>query len=260
MKRKFYRNCSLMRVLVKQGQKEVYFPTNVDWVGKKIDKLVIGTPNTSSAVYDPVSGNVPVATATSNIKGFVTLYDTDNREIMHNTHWIFIASSNNCVLEVNAVLNLSLCKIVLTAEQPADIVLLFYAFYNTEAVEDADLPSRMVATHFTLEPMQRLTLRELIHDYVHALPGAIKGIYAYYANTAFVTLRDKKLSYMIDNVPLDMMRYDCTAPAFAGGAFAYAWSIQKEPFLLDNVDVDFDYSFIQNGVNAKNEIQITFLY
>ena len=41
MKLQFYKNIDCVQINIKQGVREYFFPTNVDWADKKIDKMII---------------------------------------------------------------------------------------------------------------------------------------------------------------------------------------------------------------------------
>lgn len=267
MKLNFYTNCSLVRIPIKAGVTDYYFPTNVDWAGKKVDKMLFILQNefdVSQYIYDPTDGQTPVIadypSQTGNV--FVSLYDADNREVMHNVDIRFLSQQNNAPLELNCVLNLSLCRVTLTTSPTVDYTLLCYVFHGTRTEEHGELPRRMVHASFALEAGQEISLRQIIHDYVHALPGRIKGIYCEGdTRVCYITLRDKKLTYIMDNIIGWVMRPINIAVVGIGRPINFSESEQKEPFLLNDLDVDFDNSYIRNGRNVKlKDCHITFLY
>lgn len=267
MKLNFYTNCSLVRIPIKAGVTDYYFPTNVDWAGKKVDKMLffIGNLQGFQGLTDPTDGQTAVMMDFPSMTGnlFVSLYDTDNREVMHNVDIRFLSQQNNAPLELNCVLNLSLCRVTLTTSPTVDYTLLCYVFYCTRTEEHGELPRRMVHTSFALEAGQEISLRQIIHDYVHALPGRIKGIYCEEdTRLCYITLRDKQLTYMMDNVIGEIMRpIEVVQSLESGRPINFSITEQVCPFLLNDLDVDFDNSYIRNGRNVKlKDCHITFLY
>ena len=252
MKTSIYTNCSLVRVPIKAGETEYYLPQNVDWVDKKIDKLLIVAPQT--ACVDPMDGTTPVMTASDLADCYITLNDGDNREIMHDVLFEQILHNNNHVIPVDAVLNLSLCKINFTTAPVADATLLLYAFYGTREEEYYELPKKSVTAEFELQPDQEMTLQEVINTYVHALPNTIKGIICWNAvsDPVWLSLRDYALTYQMANVHSELCR-----PDMNNGA---AYDSQAQLFFVNDLDIDFDYSHIREAAGQVSKQKITFLF
>lgn len=252
MKTKLYTNCSLVRVGIKTGVTDYQFPQNVEWAGQKIDRLVIVAPDSTS--LDPVDGVTPCLDRNTIQDLFLSLYDKDNNELMHDVSWEQLSHRNNHALAINAVLNLSLCKLSLMQAPATDSTLLMYVFYQTRTEDYYDLPKRSVTVQFPLEANQELSFRDVIEFYVHSLPGTIKGIICHGAEGApcWISLRDHDLTYQMVNIHSELMR-----DWMQNGA---AEDNQCAPFLLNDLDIDFDYSRIRNAENASNWQVITFLY
>ena len=58
MKAILYRNIDLLRIPIKAGVKEYYFPQNVDWANSKIDRIAVCIPD--APCNDPMDGTTPV--------------------------------------------------------------------------------------------------------------------------------------------------------------------------------------------------------
>ena len=185
---------------------------------------------------------------------FVSLYSEDNTELMHDVSFEQLLYSNNHPLYINARLNLSQCKISFTTPPASDATLLLYVFYGTRTEEYYELPRRSVTTEFPLAANEEMTLQDVINTYVHALPGKICGVMCWDAenNPAYLTLRDYTLTYVMANIHTAMAR-----PDMNGGA---ADASQAALFLLNDLDIDFDYSHIRNATATPNTQKITFLY
>lgn len=255
MKAKLYRNIDLVCLPIKAGVKEYYLPQNVDWANKKIDRLLFCCPQ--SPCLDPVDGKTPIVNiATINsLDAYVNLYGDGEREIMHETHINNLLTLNNEPLEVNAVLNLRLSNIRLATAPSADGTLLIYVFWGTSTAEDFDVPCNSLTCVFPMAANEELTFQRLINQYVSSLPGKIKGIMCYNAEhePAYMTLRDKELTYIINNAHTELMR-----PNIYNGTTAE--DIQEHTFWLADLNIDFDYSRIRNAQNAAINQMITFYF
>lgn len=255
MKAKLYRNIDLVCLPIKAGVKEYYLPQNVDWANKKIDKLLFCCPQ--SPGLDPMDGTTSVVNIATigGLNAYVNLYGNGEKEIMHETHIDNLLSINNEPLEVNAVLNLRLSNIRLATAPVADGTLLMYVFYGTSTAEDYELPTNSLTCVFPMAANEELTFQELINQYVSSLPGKIKGICCYGAeyNPAYMTLRDKSLTYIINSVHTELMR-----PNIYNGSTAE--DIQEHTFWLADLNIDFDYSRIRNAQNAATTQTITFYF
>lgn len=252
MKTELYTNCALVRVPIVAGTDEYYLPQNVEWANKKIDKMVICAP--SMTCVDPIDGQTPVLGFSDIADCFINLYDSNNRELMHDVSFEQILHRNNNVLRVDASLNLSLCRIYFTTPPAADATLLLYVFYGTRTEEYYELPKKSITAVVPLTPNQEMTFQEIINTYVHALANKIKGIYVWDAenNPAWVTLRDYDYTYQMANVHTELMR-----PDMNGGT---AENSQARGFFLNDLDIDFDYSHIREAAGQYAYVKMTFLF
>lgn len=252
MKAELYTNCSLVRVPIVSGESEYYLPQNVEWAACKVDKLVVCAPQT--ACTDPVDGHTPVMIASDITDCYVSLYDVDGRELMHDVAAEQLVHTNNHPLYVNAKLNLSQCKITFTQAPSADATLLLYVFYGTRKEEYYDMPRKSVTAEFPLDADEQLTLQEVINTYIHALPSKVCGLVFWNAvsDPAFVSLRDYTLTYQMANIHSELARLDMN-----GGS---ADASQAQLFLLNDLDINFDYSYIRNATSSTNTQKITFLF
>lgn len=252
MKTELYTNCSLVRVPIKAGVDEYYLPQNVEWANRKIDRMIICAP--TIAGVDPVDGTTPVMTDTDLADLYINLYDSANHELMHDVSYEQILHTNNQPIRIDAQLNLSLCRLYFTTPPVANATLLLYVYYGTRTEDYYDMPKKSVSMEFPLEADQELTLQEIINTYVHALPGKIKGIICWDPenNPAYLTLRDYAYTYQMANVHTELMRSDLN--------MGTAGDSQAAIFMLNDLDIDFDYSHIRNAQSAASTQQITILY
>ena len=252
MKTELYTNCSLLRLPIKNGVDEYYLPQNVEWASRKIDRMVICAP--ANACTDPMDGSTPVLTAADLADCYVNLYNADNRELMHDVSFEQVLHVNNHALRVDDKLNLSLCRIYFTTPPTADATLLLYVFFQTREEEYFDMPTRSTTVVFPLQANEEIKFRDIIDYYMHAIPDTVKGMICWNAATdpAWITLRDHDLTYQMSNIHSEMAR-----PDMNGGTSADS---QAAVFLLNDLDIDFDYSNIREAAGQASTQKITFLY
>lgn len=252
MKTSLYTNCSLVRVPIEAGENTYYLPQNVDWAKERVDKIVMVCPQT--ACTDPMDGTTPVLAISDVTECYITLVDADNREIFHDVSFDQILHKNNNTLPVDAVLNLSLCKITFTQTPSAAGTLLLYVFYQSCQEEYFDVPDKSITVQFELQADQEISFRDIIDYYVHAIPSTIKGVICWNAITdpVWITLRDKELTYQMANIHSELCRKDAWS--------TYAYDTQVQPFYVNDLNIDFDYSRIREAAGQTSTQKITFLY
>lgn len=252
MKASIYTNCSLVRVPIKAGVEEYYLPQNVEWAKQKINKLLIVAP--SKACVDPIDGITPVMTESDLQDCYISLYDAGNKELMHDVSFEQILHTNNHPLMVNAPLNLSQCRLYFTSAPAADATLLLYVFYGTRTEDYYELPKNSTTVIFTLAANEEKSFRDIIDYYVHSLPGKVQGMICWnaYSDPAWITLRDHELTYQMANIHTELARPDMNA--------GIASDSQAALFLLNDLNVDFDYSRIREAAGQASTQKITFFY
>lgn len=264
MKTTLYSNIDLFRIPIKKGIMEYSFPTNVDWAGKKIDRLIF-CPSFSSfaadggVAYDPMDGVTPISNDLYSAQRdvFLTLVNNKSVEFVHDMHLTALNFLNgySCI-EINEVLNLSLCRIRMTSAPTQDEMMLMYVTWGGETVEDYDQPLNSLTVKFPMEAGEELTFRELINNYISALPERVRGIIAYDGtySPAYLTLRDKEQKRIFRYVHTQLM-----TPAYQAMGFGRIAPWLPDFFMMP-MDIDFDYSRIRNAQNKACEQYLTFLY
>ena len=252
MKTNLYRNIDLLRINVKAGVDEYYFPQNVDWAAKKVDRIAICAP--AAACVDPMDGITPVMTLADLVAAdcFVNIYSADQREILHAVSAEQILHLNNHPLYLDSELDLSLCSLYFKTAPAQDMTLLLYVYHDNKCVENYDMPSRSVTVEFPLQAGEEINFRKIINTYVHALPATIKGVSVWGNTDLYMTLRDHKLTYVLQNLHGELAR-----PMMDGGSAVYT---QINGMALDSVDIDFEYSHVRNCSANNGNYKITFWY
>lgn len=249
MKTTLYKNVDLVQIPIHRGVDEYYFPQNVSWSKKKVDKIVLCAPQ--NACSSPVDGT-PVLLRNELKDVYFNIFTSDDREIMHDTYCSEFVHTNNYPIEINAELNLSVCRLFFRTLPQNDACLLFYVFYDSEIVEDYQPSKRSVTVRFPLGAGEKITFQEIINTYIHALPAKVRAISCWDAteNPAYITLRDHQLTYILRDVHTEL----CRPPMIGDGGE----KTQVQPFYVDNIDIDFDYSFIRNATDNANIQTLTF--
>ena len=252
MKAELYTNCSLLRLPIKAGESEYYLPQNVEWANRKIDRLVICAP--VNACTDPMDGTTPVMTASDLADCYLNLYNAENRELMHDVSYEQVLHANNQGLRIDDKLNLSQCRIYFTQAPAQDATLLIYVFFQTRTEDYFDLPQRSTTVVFPLAANEEISFRSLINFTIHALPSTVKGMICWTGvdHPVWVTLRDHDLTYQMSNIHSELARPDMNAGSAADS--------QAALFLLNDLDIDFDYSHIREAAGQASTQKITFLY
>lgn len=250
MKTTLYKNVDLVQIPIYEGVDEYYLPQNVSWAKEKVDKIVLCTPQ--NACVSPIDGVTPVLQRSSLQDLYMSIFTTEDREIMHDTYCSELLHTNNYPITIGAKLNLSVCRLFFRTAPKADACILMYVFYGSKEVEDYEPAKESVTVRFPLAANAQITFQEIINTYIHALPAKVRAISCWGAeqNPAYLTLRDHQLTYILRDVHSELCR-----PQMVGES---AEKTQVHPFYVDNIDIDFDYSFIRNATSSANIQTLTF--
>lgn len=248
MKATLYKNVDLVQIPLEKGVTEYFFPSNVDWSNKRVDKLVFVGAGASTDMVSPMDGITPVYTALDNI--YLSIYSSDNIELLHDLLVRNLDAKANYPVLLNSKLNLQVCRIHLQNEISGTAVLLCYVFYESKTCDNYELPKKSVTTHFALAAGEKRTFREIIDTYIHALPAKVKCITSWGTpGGCYLTLRDHKLEKVFNSITDILLRPQTAVQA------------QVCPFFVDDLDIDFDYSFVQNSSSTQQaDITLTFNY
>lgn len=252
MKTSLYRNIDLVRIPVKAGVSEYYFPQNVDWATCKVDRIAACIPAT--ACVDPMDGTTAVLDRSASADLFFEIYTANQREILHAVSVEQLLHTNNNPICLNSELDLSLCKVYFTTPPTQDYTLLLYVYHDNKEVESYDVPERSVTIDFELSAYQEINFQEIITTYIHALPATVKGIMFWNAKTdpAYFTLRNYKQTYVLQNLHSELARANMQGVS--------ADDTQTNPMYFDCIDIDFQYSHIRECAGQTSKQRITILY
>lgn len=252
MKAELYKNIDLVRIQIKAGINEYFFPQNVDWARQNVQKIVVCAPQT--ACLDPIDGTTPVLTETDLHDLYFNLYNSQDKELWHDLSFQQILHTNNNVIEVHEKLDLALCRLYFNTTPEEDATLLLYVYHGTRIDDNYDMPLYSVTARFPLAAGEELSFQSIINTYVHALPSKIRGLIIWSAESApsYITLRDYDLTYILQNLHSELARSDKNTGS--------AQTSQSKLLLLDQLDINFEYSHIREAAGVDGTQEITFLY
>lgn len=264
----FYKNIDVVQINIKAGVSEYFFPQNVDWADKKIDKMIVYGSNPETGEVSPIDGVTPIFDREQLDSVYLDLYAEDNTQIAYSMSAIDVLHTNNHPLEINSKISLQTSKLVFSEEPEEAGCILVYVFWNTNVVETEDVPNRSVTVDFTIKSGEEIKLSDVIDTYIHSQSKKVKGIYLWggygYWSGLFITLRDYNYRTIVKLLPGGFCRPPMGVdPVMIGGTQSQkVQSVQVAPFYLDNADVDFDNSVIYNSLDglATSQVTITFLY
>lgn len=270
MKLQFYKNIDCVQINLKQGVREYFFPINVDWADKKIDKMIIYGATPESGEVSPIDGIRYVADREQIGSLYLDLYADDNTQIAYSMSAINILHTNNHPFEINSKISLQTSKLVFSEDPASDGCILIYVFWDTKVVDSDDLPNNSVTIQVEVKNNTEVPLSQVIDTYIHSQSRKLKGIYLWggygYWNYLYITLRDYNYKTIAKLLPGAF----CRPPMGVDPIVEFntqserVQSVQAMPFLLDCADVDFDNSFVywstDSPFDGKTKLTITFLY
>lgn len=249
---KLVRNIDLVQIPIVAGTEEYSLPRNVDWAEKSIDKILLCAPD--NACVSPIDGVSNVYTKSDVQDLYLDMYDNAGNTIFYEAHYENVLYTNNHALEINAQLDLQLCKLRFTTAPVSNGVLLLYVFWNTQEDEWIDEPRRSKTIAAYLPASGKIKFSELLYQFIHADGKAVRGLQIWNAENTpcYITLRDHELKHILNSVHCVMCK-----PPMAGNS---ADDCQYTPIRFDSLDIDFDYSFIQNATSSAETVIMTFEY
>ena len=126
-------------------------------------------------------------------------------------------------------------------------------FYGTK-IKDYEPTTKSVTVDVPLAANGKMSLQDIVDNYIMLQPETIKGIYVGDADEkpVYITLRDKDLKRSLNYIYGELCR-----PPMQG---ATAVETQLSEMRLDGLNIDMLNSYIQNGQNTAVTSRITFNY
>lgn len=250
-----YQNIALCQINVQAGQQEYYLPHNASWADKKIEKIVLYT-DYLQGIKSPVDGQSVIAfLGVGNL--FFDLFNKDGENIVHNAHAGQFLATNNYPLEINEKLSYELSRLYFTNAPAGPGALMLYIFYNSEETGREEKREN-VTVSFDLAAGERMTFDHMIEHYLYTAKAGIRHITVWSGSTqnynqGYITLRDINNRLSHENIPTFFFRPQYQLPADPYPFFANTYD-------LSGVELDFNNSWIVNGLNTTQHFCITFHY
>lgn len=262
---KLLKNIDIVQINIKAGIQEYYLPKNVDWADQVVERIAVFGSLHDTPQNSPIDGITPILEMETLQDVYFDLYAADDTEIMHNLNATNILYTNNNPVEINSKLSLQLSRIFFAEESPVDGCILLYVYYGSREVEDCDTPQRSVTVRFDIEGGKEIPLSDVIDTYIHAQGARLKGVQYWNGDGGglFLTLRNRNYKPIINRLPMNMLRPPMGVEYMPGYFNILAENVQSNPFYLDNEDVDFANSVIQNTnepTTKPTNVILTFLY
>lgn len=252
---KLYKNIDLVQINVKAGVSEYFFPRNVDWSDKVIEKLVVYAPESGAGELSPIDFQNYIVDRDVYTNVYFDLYNAESVEIAHGLSAQSIVHTNNYPIEIREKLSLQLSRIFFSKAPVQDGCILIYVFYdNTEA--ECDMPQKSVTVDVTVETGKDVWFKDFIDTYIYAQGKMLKGIDVWNvsgggSHDEFITLRDRNYRTVIKLLPVTMCRPQKAVPADFTAEYT-----QVHPMYLDNVDIDFANSFIRKSGDNPDPVNL----
>ena len=239
------------------GEGDVNFPRSVDWKNKKVHHIVVACPDEVSGedLYAPDGTRILTRTdltmPNNRLCGLYFDFYKEGGELLARSLSVGeLLSTNDHPFVIDGVLDLTLTKV--RATYPLQGALLVYVFYDEVEVEDA--ASKSITVEFPLSAMERMSFADLVNNYVHIQPQMIRSIVDWTAAEApcLMMLRSFGGEAVFNHVLSTLMK-----PTTGG---TYGLNLTRKQLLLPCVDIDFDYSYVQNIQQASVNKILTFEY
>lgn len=248
----------LVQINIKSGVDEYYLPKNVNWRDRVIDKLLIVTAPelaTLGDILSPIDGKTPVLTSAVVDNLYLDLYAADDTQICRNLQAANLYHLNNNPLPIGYKLSLNLSRLFFSQAPETDGCILLYFYYGGKH-EDTPLVRESVTVSVPLTANGKMSLQEIVDNYIYMQPKSVKGVYMWEWETApaYLTLRYADNIHVLNNIYSSLCR-----PPLHEGATTDQFT-QTQPLMLDNIDIDMLNSYVQNAQNTVVNVKITFLY
>lgn len=265
------RNIDVVQFDLVKGQTDYYFPKNVSWANKRIDKIVVYNNNIGMPETSPINGNSLYSRMFEPYPLYIDLYDKDNKQIANKVSIWQTTNWNNNPLYVNNYISLELSKLWIPSVSKNTSILVYVFFDGAEREEYADI-NKSVTVTCTLPSDGKISFQDLVDNYITLQPGKVKGLIAGYVKDdgeylikdfpcGFITLRDKSNRRVFNHVPTFFCRNNLNLSYFEKLGFAgVARFSQRDIFRFESMDIDMLNSFITNRTQYEITYKITFLY
>lgn len=238
-------NIDVVQLNIGINNPEAFFLESVDFRGKKINSITIVSDYSYLGVTSPFD-NSQLITAAELKNLYVDLYDKDGNIIDQNVEAENFSPYFSRKINIDRELNLKLSCLRYTGYL-SNLCVLVYVSYSNKDSEVEEYPINSVAVNVNVSGNSSVKLSQYITDYFANSKKRIKAIET------------------ITNVPfyLDIKTFNNRVFRLVNSTlfdFGSASGKHTQPFLVDDLDIDFRNSTIINPVAVELQCSITFYY
>jgi hypothetical protein len=236
-------NVDVVKFDIVRGVDEYFFPESVDFRDKKINNITVvfgreeneREPNGNGYLIDNVEAP----------NFYLDLYDEDGNIITQNLSVSKLNPYSPTPLSVNKKISLKLSCLRYMGEQTGTI--LIYVSYSDKDAETNELPLNSINLSIPIEVEETKKLSDFISDYFVQSGKKIKAIASYSTFPFYLDITTFN-GKVFRNIHKDLI------------AFPESSETRIQPFLVDDLDIDFRNSTISNNTNTVMTIDLTFYY
>lgn len=264
---KVTQNIDLVQINLVPGVREYFLPKNSDWKDRVIDKIALVCSDSGYApLISPIDGTTIMTGA--NVRDcYLDVYSEDEKLLVNGLAMTSILFTNNYPHEIKSAISLDLTRFYFATDpdipEGESRCVLLYVYYGGKEILDPEPSRKNVSVQVKLSAGQRMSFREIIDAYIHVDNRKVRSatVWRFAENSpVFLTLRDKQLRYIFDNIYSDLFRpcYDSKTnpdPVAPTGARSVS------DIFPEDLDIDFEYSYVQNASSTTDTtVVITFEY
>lgn len=248
---KLVNNIDVFQLDIKSDVLEYYFPLNVPWNLRVVDKILVSFANDHEDEISPIDRSSRLLRYDEVDNLFLDIYNSDDIQILRNCTVDNIMTTNNNPVIINQQLTLNLCRFYFTSAPKIEGSILVYVMYGSKT-EDYYPACKSLTVDINLLPISSISLMDIVDNYIHMQPKKVKGIYVWDEDPCFISLRSKDNRVTLNNIPTTL----CRPPMSEGTAV----ETQINPLRLDNIDIDFLNSYVYNPIDREATIRLSILY
>lgn len=252
---KLYNDIDLVQINIREGVDEYYLPKNVNWRERVIDKILVVTAPLGTTVLSPIDGQTQVLDESIIDNMYFDLYAADDTQICRSVQAANFFHLNNNPLNLGYKLSLNLSRIFFSQAPETAGCILLYFFYGTKECEDEQPIRESVTVQVPLTANGRMSLQDIVDNYIYMQPRSVKGIYLWNWDDApcYLTLRYADNIHVLNYLFSSLCRPPMLEPLLL-------YTSQTHSMFLDNIDINMLNSYVQNAQNTEITVSITFLY
>ncbi|MGM9818823.1 MAG: hypothetical protein ACI30B_07585 [Paludibacteraceae bacterium] len=237
-------NIDLLQLDFNSRGEDVFFPESVNFRGKKIDTITIVTAY--SGFEKSPFDNRELLTADNLKNVYIDLYDKSGHIIAQNLNASTLSPYGVKTITINRELNLKLSAVRYVGTDYDNKCCLVYVSYADKESDVDELPLMSVAVDVRIAAGEKVKLSDYISDYFVHSGKKIKAIETWNTYPFYLDLRlnNNHVMRMLHSSLFDF----------------HSYGEHTQPFLVDDLDVDFRNSYIYNPTESDLTCILTLYY